>query len=90
MISLSQFLKYKRQFKGLSLSQMASYLGISPRTYQKIEHDEPVRISVLKSVLDSTRFDAWDLFSLKENKKTLATFFSPSVFGRTEKSGDDV
>jgi transcriptional regulator with XRE-family HTH domain len=51
MISLSQFLKYKRQFKGLSLSQMASYLGILPRTYQKIEHDEPVRISVLKSVL---------------------------------------
>jgi transcriptional regulator with XRE-family HTH domain len=82
MISLSQFLKYQRQFKGLSLSQMADYLGISHRTYQKIEHEEPVRVSVLKSVLDRTRFDAWDPFSLKENNKTLDTFFRHILYAQ--------
>lgn len=82
MISLSQFLKYQRQFKGLSLSQMAENLAISPRTYQKIEHDAPVRVSVLKSVLDRSGFDAWDLTILKDNKKRLETFFRHILYAQ--------
>jgi len=84
MISLSQFLKYQRQLKGFSLSQMAENLAISPRTYLKLEHDEPVRLSILKSVLATTQFDLWDQASLKENKKLLETFFRHILYAQYE------
>lgn len=84
MISLSQFLKYQRQLKGFSLSQMAENLAISPRTYQKLEHNEAVRISVLNSVLATTHFELWDEAALKENKKPLETFFRHILYAQYE------
>jgi transcriptional regulator with XRE-family HTH domain len=80
MIELYQYLIFKRQLKQWSMTEMAAFLGVSVRTYQKLEHQITVRPSVVSAVLKTTGFGDWDEETLRQKELMLDRFFRKILY----------